>query len=82
YKMIKDILKFNKISRHHLENNPLDENITLAEYLNSIKVGNLFKDYYLLAMGACIWSTTLEKIYDFPALSFIRFCNNHGLLTT
>lgn len=82
YKMIKDILKFNKISRQHLENNTLDENITLAEYLNSIKVGNFFKDYYLLAMGACIWSTPLEKMYDFPALSFIRFFNNHGLLTT
>ncbi|MBK2240507.1 NAD/FAD-binding protein, partial [Francisella tularensis] len=41
-----------------------------------------FKDYYLLAMGACIWSTPLEKMYDFPALSFIRFFNNHGLLTT
>ncbi|AJI69602.1 NAD(P)-binding Rossmann-like domain protein [Francisella tularensis] len=38
YKMIKDILKFNKISRQHLENNTLDENITLAEYLNSIKL--------------------------------------------
>lgn len=33
-------------------------------------------------MGACIWSTPLEKMYDFPALSFIRFFSNHGLLTT
>ncbi|MBK2093270.1 NAD(P)/FAD-dependent oxidoreductase [Francisella philomiragia] len=82
YKMIKDILKFNKISRQHLENNTLDENISLAEYLESINVGNCFKDYYLLAMGACIWSTPLEKMYDFPALSFIRFFDNHGLLTT
>ncbi|MDE4998937.1 NAD/FAD-binding protein, partial [Francisella tularensis subsp. holarctica] len=32
--------------------------------------------------GACIWSTPLEKMYDIPALSFIRFFNNHGLLTT
>lgn len=82
YKMIRDILKFNKISNKHLAESTLDENITLAEYLNDIKVGRWFRDYYLLAMGACIWSTPLEKMYDFPALSFIRFFSNHGLLTT
>ena len=32
-------------------------------------------------MCACIWGTQLEKMYDFPTLSF-RFFNNHGLLTT
>ena len=82
YKMIKDILKFNKISNEHLEKGTLNENITLAEYLDEIKVGRCFKEYYLLAMGACIWSTPLEKMYEFPALSFIRFFSNHGLLTT
>lgn len=82
YKMIKDILKFNKISNEHLEKGTLNEDITLAEYLDEIKVGRYFREYYLLAMGACIWSTPLEKIYEFPALSFIRFFSNHGLLTT
>ena len=82
YVMIRDIFRFNKISRNHLSNNSLDENITLAEYLQDIKVGKWFRDYYLLAMGACIWSTPIKKMYDFPALSFIRFFNNHGLLTT
>ncbi|MED7787448.1 FAD-dependent oxidoreductase [Francisella sp. 19X1-34] len=82
YKMIRDILKFNKISNEHLNNGTLNESITLAEYLDEIKVGRYFREYYLLAMGACIWSTPLEKMYEFPALSFIRFFNNHGLLTT
>ncbi|QLE78877.1 FAD-dependent oxidoreductase [Francisella sp. Scap27] len=81
YKMLKDIFKFNRISKQHLENDTLDANISLAEYLEQIKAGKWFKDYYLLAMGACIWSTPLKKMYEFPALSFIRFFNNHGLLT-
>jgi predicted NAD/FAD-binding protein len=81
YKMVKDIFKFNKISKQHLENETLDANISLAEYLDQIKVGKWFRDYYLLAMGACIWSTPLKKMYEFPALSFIRFFKNHGLLT-
>ena len=82
YKMIMDIFKFNKISKKHLQENTLNENITLIDYLENIKVGKWFKNYYLLSMGACIWSTPLEKMYDFPALSFIRFFDNHGLLTT
>ncbi|MFT4694464.1 MAG: putative NAD/FAD-binding protein [Francisella sp.] len=82
YKMIKDILKFNKISNQHLKDKTLDENTSLAEYLDILKVGKWFRNYYLLAMGACIWSTPLQKMYEFPALSFIRFFDNHGLLTT
>jgi predicted NAD/FAD-binding protein len=82
YKMIKDILKFNKISKQHLKDKTLDENTSLAEYLDVFKVGKWFRNYYLLAMGACIWSTPLQKMYEFPALNFIRFFDNHGLLTT
>ena len=82
YKMIKDILKFNKVSKQHLKDKTLDEHTSLAEYLDALKVGKWFKEYYLLAMGACIWSTPLQKMYEFPALSFIRFFDNHGLLTT
>ena len=81
YRMLRDIFKFNKISNQHLENGTLDADISLAEYLEQIKVGKWFRNYYLLAMGACIWSTPLKKMYEFPALSFIRFFSNHGLLT-
>ncbi|MFC4891729.1 NAD(P)/FAD-dependent oxidoreductase [Pseudofrancisella aestuarii] len=81
-KMLIDILKFNKISINHLENNSLKEDVTLGEYLDTINVGSWFRHYYLLAMGAAIWSTPVKKMYDFPALTFIRFFNNHGLLRT
>ena len=54
YKMIRDIFRFNKISKQHLENNTLNADISLADYLDQIKVGKWFRNYYLLAMGACI----------------------------
>jgi predicted NAD/FAD-binding protein len=44
-------------------------------------LGEWFKDYYLLAMGGAIWSTPLQGMLDFPASSFVRFFDNHGLLT-
>ena len=31
-------------------------------------------------MAASIWSTPTEKMLDFPAVNFLRFCDNHGLL--
>ena len=32
-------------------------------------------------MAACIWSTPLGRMLDYPAQTFARFFDNHGLLT-
>ncbi|MFA6040309.1 MAG: FAD-dependent oxidoreductase, partial [Methylophilus sp.] len=37
--------------------------------------------YYILAMGAAIWSCPVETIMKFPAQTFLRFFKNHGLLS-
>lgn len=76
--MLKDILKFNKSAVQVLES---DENPTLGEFLDSLKVGKYCRDYYLLAMSAAIWSCPVEKMKQYPAKSFVRFFKNHGLLT-
>jgi len=31
-------------------------------------------------MAAAVWSTPSSKVGDFPLISFLRFCQNHGLL--
>jgi predicted NAD/FAD-binding protein len=49
--------------------------------LVELKLGDWFKNYYLLAMGGAIWSTPTNGMLDFPARSFIRFFDNHGLIT-
>ncbi len=78
WKMIKDILKFNKRARAYLDQ---DTGLTLGELLDELKMGPWFRDYYLLAMGGAIWSTPLDKMLEFPAQTFLRFFDNHGLLT-
>lgn len=75
--MLKDIVKFNRAAPAYLEKDP---QITLGECLHELKMGDWFKDYYLLAMGAAIWSCPLETILKFPAQTFVRFFQNHGLL--
>ena len=77
YVMIQDILKFNKQANQDLEN---DENldVSLGEYLRDYS--EVFKDRYLIPMGASIWSTPSEKMNEFPARVFLQFFKNHGLL--
>lgn len=78
YKMISDILKFNKKANEDLEQNSISKNTSLEEYLKDYS--QVFKDRYLIPMGAAIWSTPSNKMNEFPALTFLRFFKNHGLL--
>jgi len=75
--MIRDILKFNKKAAEILKS---DENPTLEQFLDDLKMGSYFKKFYLLPMSAAIWSCPLEVIKNYPAKSLVRFFLNHGLL--
>ena len=79
-KMLLDILRFNKLAQNLL-NQEFNPDYSMMNFLQDLKVGKYFRDYYLLPMASAIWSTPLDKIHDYPASSFIRFFKNHGLLT-
>lgn len=78
WRMLADILRFNRRAHHYLNSDP---SLTMGACLEQLKMGRWFREYYLLAMGAAIWSTPLNKMLTFPAATFIRFFNNHGLLS-
>jgi len=78
WRMVMDILTFNRRAEAYLDRAP---DITLGQCLDEMKLGRWFKDYYLKAMGAAIWSCSVETILQFPARTFIQFFKNHGLLT-
>lgn len=78
YKMIKDILDFNKKANEDLEKNSPDLDKTLGEYIKDYS--DAFKERYLLPMGAAIWSTPSDEMNLFPARTFLTFFKNHGLL--
>ena len=75
--MLADIVRFNKHAPRYIER---DINITMQECLDELKMGEWFRRYYLLAMGAAIWSCPIESIMRFPAKTFLSFFKNHGLL--
>lgn len=53
---------------------------TLGAYLEQRNYGVRFRDDHLLPMAAAIWSAPASTMLDYPAASFIRFFENHGLL--
>ena len=77
--MVADILKFNKTAASYLSKDP---RFTLGDCLDELKLRPWFREYFLLAMGGAIWSTPVSEMLKFPASTFIRFFENHGLLTT
>ena len=79
--MIRDILRFNKEAIADLESGRLGESETLRAYLARNRYGEKFASHYLVPMGAAIWSADCSTVLDFPALFFIRFFRNHGLLS-
>jgi predicted NAD/FAD-binding protein len=53
---------------------------TIGSYLDRNGYGAAFQADHLLPMAAAIWSGSTLRLRDFPIHSFIRFCDNHGLL--
>jgi uncharacterized protein len=78
YRMIFDIIRFNKKANSDLLNNTRDLDLSLKDYLENFS--KAFKERYILPMGAAIWSTPAHKMDGFPARSFLQFFKNHGLL--
>jgi predicted NAD/FAD-binding protein len=79
--MLRDILLFNKKAAEVLKI-PFDANYTLLKFLDELRVGKYFREFYLLPMSGAIWSCPLETMLNYPAQSFISFFKNHGLLST
>ena len=78
YKMIRDILRFNKQSLELLNDG---NEITMGDYLKQNHYGQRFIDHYIIPMGAAIWSTDAAQMLQFPARFFVRFFHHHGMLS-
>ena len=70
--------RFNAEARDDL--GTLDPQITLGQYLTSNNYPREFIQHYIIPIGAAIWSTVPKQMMDVPAVFFIRFFENHGLL--
>jgi predicted NAD/FAD-binding protein len=80
YRFLKEVLRFNKESKKYLLEYESKPELTLDEMLIKKEYSEDFKNWYLLPMGGCIWSSPTDEMLNFPAYTFLIFCLNHGLL--
>lgn len=80
WRLLSDIVRFNKSVERDLLEDPALASATLGEYLHRFGYSNQFSALYLLPMGAAIWSSDEHTMQQFPLQFFVRFFRNHGLL--
>jgi predicted NAD/FAD-binding protein len=80
YRMIRDILRFNKTAMPNIHN--VSDSQTLGDYLHENGYSHEFVDQYLVPMAAAIWSAEPVSVLDMPVKFLLRFFANHGLLQT
>ena len=78
WRMIKSILRFKKESEEQLNELPLD--MTIGSFLEKNHYPSEFIEHFIIPMGASIWSTMPNMMTEIPAVFFIRFFQNHGIL--
>ncbi|MGE5816343.1 MAG: NAD(P)/FAD-dependent oxidoreductase, partial [Acidobacteriota bacterium] len=78
--LLGEIMRFNR-EAPALLGAPDAERQTLGDFLESRRFGESFTHRYLFPMASAIWSASVDAIRSFPALTLIRFFDNHGLLS-
>ena len=79
WRMLTEIVRFNKAALAHLDSS--GDDVSLETFLDRGGYSSFFQDFYLIPMGAAIWSANPQTFAAFPARSLFRFLNNHGLLS-
>ena len=81
YRMLRDILRFNKEACGLMLSNSVSDETTVAEFLRRNNYSREFADHYLLPMGSAIWSCPVGTFETFPIRFIVEFYKNHGLLS-
>ncbi|MEO1911336.1 MAG: FAD-dependent oxidoreductase [Paracoccus sp. (in: a-proteobacteria)] len=74
--MLRDILRFFREAHGYQ-----DGGLSLGQMLDRLRLGRDFREMFLQPISGAIWSTPSGDMLDFPAASFVRFFDNHGLLS-
>ncbi|HEX8028636.1 MAG TPA: FAD-dependent oxidoreductase [Vicinamibacterales bacterium] len=79
YRLLAEVVRFNAVASASLESDDgLDG--TVDAFLEQGRFTQAFIDHYLKPMASAIWSTPAGGIGAFPAVTMLRFFDNHGLL--
>src|SRR5216683_4518976 len=71
-RLLKEIVRFNREAPRILQEADADR-LTLGEFLESRRFGEEFTHKYLFPIASAVWSSSLDSIRSFPALTLVRF---------
>ncbi|MZR12159.1 FAD-dependent oxidoreductase [Maritimibacter sp. DP07] len=75
--MIRDLVRFNA----EAEAAATSDDVTIADLVGELGLGDWFSRYYLMPMCGAIWSTPTMDVGAFPARTLVNFFKNHSLLS-
>jgi len=78
-KMLKDIIHFHDHAPTVL-NNGLADTTTVEEFAKRYDYTKNFIEYYLVPLGASLWSCPADKFRQFPIKFVLEFLDNHCML--
>ena len=76
WRLIRDILRFFRQAPAHSAHEG-----SIGDLISALRLGTEFRDRFLLPISGAIWSTPTADMLRFPASAFVRFFDNHGLLS-
>jgi len=79
WRFLGEVARFNAWGRRALAA-PVPETTTLEAALDREGFGRVFRENYLYPMAGAVWSTPAAAMGAFPAMSLLRFFQNHGML--
>ena len=81
WRFLFEIKRFNLRGTSALKEGEKTQGMTLGEFLVRENFTEALINQYLIPMAAAIWSAPFKKILNFPLIPFLKFLDNHGLLT-
>jgi len=78
-RMLEEVLRFNRAARDLLSRSG-NSDLTIGAFLSSGGWSEEFLEWYLVPMGAAIWSADPGEFLEFPAVALATFFESHGLL--
>ena len=80
--MLAEVLRFHRAARRVLSGHtPLDEEITLGEFLARHRFSRFFVDTFAVPVVSAVWSSGPELSMQYPARYLFAFLANHGMLS-
>jgi predicted NAD/FAD-binding protein len=78
WKMLADIVRFHREAPDVMK--MLDDSVSVSQWIERQHYSRAFADYYLLPLGASLWSCSAKHFSNFPMCFVLEFLNNHHML--